>query len=218
MIVFIFMTIKPVNTKNQPVKNNQKALKFWDNFAGKFDFMTRYSEWRWNGAKREIFSRAGGSIIMIGAGTGHDFKCFPPDAKITAIDFSQKMLNVAKNKIHKSPSPLELIKEDVQSLSFEDESFDSAITSCVFCSVPDPIAGLKEVLRVLKPGGTMAMFEHTDSKNSIFHLMLKMMNFLPGPNLTRNTLQNVSDAGFDILSINYIFQDIVKTIHARKPA
>lgn len=197
--------------------DNKKTVKFWDNFACKFDFLTRYSEWRWDAPKREIFSKATGNVIMIGAGTGNDFKSFPSDVKIKAIDFSQKMLDIAKNKIQQSPSPLELKLEDVQSLSYNDKSFDSAITSCVFCSVPDPVKGLKEVFRVLKPGGSLAMFEHTDSKNPFFHFALKGMNFLPGPDLTRKTTQNVHNAGFDIISVNYIFQDIVKTIHARKP-
>lgn len=196
--------------------DNQKSVKFWDDFASKFDLLTRYSEWRWHEPKKEIFSKASGNVIMIGAGTGNDFKFFPSDVKITAIDFSQKMLDIAKKKLDHSPSPLELKQEDVQSLSYEDEAFDSAITSCVFCSVPDPVKGLKEVFRVLKPGGNLAMFEHTDSKNPFFHFALKVMNLLPGPDLTRKTTLNVHNAGFEVLSVNYIFQDIVKTIHARK--
>ena len=197
--------------------DNKKSAKFWDDFAGKFDLMTRYSEWRWYEAKKEIFSKASGNILMIGAGTGNDFKFFPSDVNITAIDFSQKMLDIAKNKVNQSPCPLELKQEDVQSLSYEDEVFDSAITSCVFCSVPDPVKGLKEVFRVLKPGGSVAMFEHTDSKNPLFHFALKIMDLLPGPDLTRKTVLNVQNAGFEVLSVNYIFQDIVKTILARKP-
>tara|TARA_Y100000294_G_scaffold131178_1_gene123508 strand:+ start:162 stop:773 length:612 start_codon:yes stop_codon:yes gene_type:complete len=198
-------------------KDNQTSQKFWDNFSGKFNLLTKFSEWRWNLPKKEIFSKASGNVIMVGAGTGNDFKSFPSDTRITAIDFSQKMLDIAKTKTKQSPSPVELKHEDVQSLSFDDESFDSAITSCVFCSVPDPVKGLKEILRVLKPGGSLAMFEHTDSKNLFFHFFLKTMNFFPGPDLTRKTAQNVHIAGFEILSVNYIFQDIVKTIHARKP-
>ncbi len=197
--------------------DNKKSAKFWDDFAGKFDLMTRYSEWRWYEAKKEIFSKASGNILMIGAGTGNDFKFFPSDVKITAIDFSQKMLDIAKNKVNQSPCPLELKQEDVQSLSYENEVFDSAIASCVFCSVPDPVKGLKEVFRVLKPGGSVAMFEHTDSKNPLFHFALKIMDLLPGPDLTRKTVLNVQNAGFEVLSVNYIFQDIVKTILARKP-
>jgi len=205
-------------SKNKFLQSNSiKAIKFWDSFAGKFEVMTKFSEWRWSKPKEEIFSKATGKVLMVGAGTGNDFKFFPPNVKITAIDFSPKMLNRAKTKIQNSPSPLELKIEDVQTLSFEDESFDSSITSCVFCSVPDPVKGLKEVYRVLKPGGNLAMFEHTDSKNPVLHLALKVMNFFPGPDLTRRTTQFVHDVGFEILEVNYIFQDIVKTIYARKP-
>ncbi len=197
--------------------NNQRAIKFWDGFAGKFEWLTKFSEWRWSGPKRDIFLKARGNTIMVGAGTGNDFKFFPPNLKITAIDFSRKMLDKAKNKVQKSPSPIDLKLEDIQSSSFEDESFDSAITSCVFCSVPDPLKGLREIYRILKPGGVLAMFEHTDSQNPAFRLALKIMNFLPGPDLTRKTTQYVHDTGFEILAVNYMFQDIVKSIHARKP-
>lgn len=197
--------------------DNQRAIKFWDGFAGKFEWLTKFSEWRWSGPKRDIFLKARGNTIMIGAGTGNDFKFFPPNLKITAIDFSRKMLDKAKNKVQKSLSPIDLKLEDIQSSSFEDESFDSAITSCAFCSVPDPLKGLREIYRILKPGGVLAMFEHTDSQNPAFRLALKIMNFLPGPDLTRKTTQYVHDTGFEILAVNYIFQDIVKSIHARKP-
>ncbi|MFQ5561434.1 MAG: methyltransferase domain-containing protein [Nitrospinota bacterium] len=202
---------------NKPgqVAKKTGAEKFWDSFAASFDRFSRFSEWRWGPQKRKLFHRAEGETLFVGIGTGNDFPYIPSYLPVTAIDFSTKMLKIAEKK-NRRPKSLTIKKEDVQRLSFQSESFNSALSSCVFCSVEDPVQGLTEVLRVLKKGGNFYLFEHTGSRNPLFHLMLILMNFLPGPNLTRRTVKNLEKAGFEILSVEYVFLDIVKSIHARK--
>jgi ubiquinone/menaquinone biosynthesis C-methylase UbiE len=106
---------------------------------------------------------------------------------------------------------------DVHDLSFADARFDQIFTSCTFCSVPDPIDGLRSLHRVLKPGGELLMFEHTGSKIFPFNLMMKLMSPLAsrfGPNLDRDTVANVQAAGFRLVEVNNIFLDTVKVIRA----
>lgn len=63
------------------------------------------------------------------------------------------MLTMAREKAKKFNKPVELIQMDAQNMDFADNTFDMVFTTCVFCSVPDPVKGLKEIRRVCKPNG-----------------------------------------------------------------
>jgi ubiquinone/menaquinone biosynthesis C-methylase UbiE len=65
---------------------------------------------------------------------------------------------------------------DVQALEFPDASFDTAVAICVFCSVPDPILGLRELRRVVKPGGQIILLEHMRSPNGIIGKIMDALN------------------------------------------
>src|SRR5262249_42671057 len=102
--------------------------------------------------------------LMVAAGTGNDFKFFPPSQPIVAIDISPQMLERAAKKAATYQGTIELQMMDVCELLFADASFDTVVTVCTFCSVPRPVISLRELYRVLKPGGQILMFEHVRSK------------------------------------------------------
>jgi ubiquinone/menaquinone biosynthesis C-methylase UbiE len=201
------------------------AERKWDRAAARFDLMTGLGpEKRWRPIKRELFSRMGeGKILFVAAGTGLDFEHFPPGREIVAIDISKKMLEKAAlraSRYQASGGSLALRQMDVEALPLPEESFDQVFTSCTFCSVTRPVAGLREVYRVLRPGGELHMFEHTGSRYFPFSLMLEVMTPLSrrfGPDLNRPTVENVVLAGFEVESVRNYFLDVVKTIHAVRP-
>jgi hypothetical protein len=87
--------------------------------------------------------------------------------------------------------------------------------------VPNPVAGLTALRKVLKAGGMLCMFEHTGSHVFPFNLMLDVMTPLwkpIGPEMNRDTVANVEKAGFEIQQVNNIYLDVVKTIIATSPA
>ena len=192
----------------------------WDRAAANFDLMAGYGpEKRWMPAKRDFFSRMGGGrILFLAVGTGLDIQFFPEGRSIVGIDISPRMLEVAKPRVEAYPGSFETQVMDVHEMSFEDDSFDQVFTSCTFCSVPEPVKGLEALHRVLKPGGELHMFEHTGSRYYPFRLMMNLMTPLSrrfGPEMNRPTVENVKAAGFTLESVEHVFLDVVKIIHAR---
>ena len=198
---------------------SEGAIKKWNKAAKTLDAGKRGEETRYGVFKRHLFSKAKGRTLLVAAGTGVDFKYFSADIELTAIDFSPVMLAMAKEKAGECPAPLTLLEADVTDLDFPDEHFDTVVTSCTFCSVPDPIKGLKEVWRVLREDGAMLMFEHVRPSNFYLGLVMDLMNPLVrkvGPDINRRTTDNVRRAGFRLTREYNVYLDIVKLFEAVK--
>ena len=194
--------------------------KKWDFSAGFYDLLAWGTERRWAPRKRALFANMHGRVLFVAVGTGQDIPFFPPGQDIVGIDISPRMLARARERAVNYAGSLELRVMDIHALEFPDHSFDQVVTSCTFCSVPDPVAGLMALRRVLKPGGELYMFEHTGSHVFPFNLMLNVMTpiWRPiGPEMNRDTVANVARAGFAIREVNNIYLDVVKTIVATAP-
>jgi phosphatidylethanolamine/phosphatidyl-N-methylethanolamine N-methyltransferase len=175
-----------------------------------------FKNWR-----KKLWEKADGyHILEVGVGTGKNFDFYPADARITAIDFSQEMLKQAAHKKDRKNIPVELHLMDVQSLSFADNSFDTVNGSFVFCSVPLPLKGLKELYRVCKPGGQVLLLEHVVSSKPVIAGVMNFINpaivALVGANINRNTVKNIKACGFASVRVDERSGDIIKLIEARK--
>ena len=202
------------------VAGTKSAQEKWDRASRNYDLFTFGDDQRLGPYKRRLFRKVSGSTLMVAAGTGNDFKFFPPDLTLTAIDISPKMLERAKPKADAYAGTIELRQMDVCNLDFPDAAFDTIVTACTFCSVPRPLAGLRELHRVLKPGGQLLMFEHVRSAIGPIGVMMDLMTPLVsrfGPQLNRDTVGNVQRAGFRLRRVENVYLDIVKAIEAVKP-
>ena len=201
---------------------NDIIRKRYDRIAPYFEMMEAMMEglffksWR-----KKLWSKVEGHhILEVGVGTGKNFEYYPPGARVTAIDFSPAMLKQASQKKAQKAVKVDLDLMDIQSLAFADSSFDTVIASFVFCSVPQPLKGLKELHRVCKPGGQVLLLEHVISTKP---LLAKVMNFfnpiiliLVGANINRNTLRNIKAAGFAWVIVDQQSSHIIKLVEARK--
>ncbi len=191
----------------------------WNRAARTFDLFSGGAEKRWADAKREFFTPMHGRVLFLAAGTGLDFRFFPPGREIIAIDISPQMLERARPRAEAYSGRLDLREMDVHDLDFPDETFDQVFTACTFCSVPDPVHGLGQLHRALKKGGELRMFEHTGSRWFPFSTMLHLVTPITrrgGPDLDRPTVANVQKAGFAIREVCNLYLDVVKTIVAVK--
>ncbi len=156
----------------------------------------------------------------MGVGTGKNFDFYPKDARITAIDFSEAMLKQAKIKKERKQVNVELDLIDVQSLPYANNSFDTVIASFVFCSVPAPAKGLKELYRVCRPGGQVLLLEHVLSSRRWAAMLMNLINpvvvSLVGANINRNTVKSVRSCAFSSVRVDERSGDIIKLIEARK--
>jgi ubiquinone/menaquinone biosynthesis C-methylase UbiE len=129
-------------------------------------------------------------------------------------------LILAKECSKKPGKNVDLKLMDVQQLDFPDDAFDTVITTCVFCSVPDPIKGLQEIRRVCKKDGQIIILEHVRSKNLVIGTMMDILNPLVvrivGANINRNTIENLKHAGLKVEMEKDLMADIVKHIKCVK--
>lgn len=187
-----------------------------------YDRLTQGSERMMTPGRAALWrSVCGPRVLEVGVGTGKSFPYYPAGMTITAIDLSPRMLDQARLHAAQNNIAVDLREADVQALPFPDESFDTIIATCVFCSVPDPVLGLCEVQRVLIPGGQLLLLEHVLSHHPVLQRIMTLMNPLVvrvmGANINRETVENVRRAGFTNLQATDLWLDVVKRIEARAP-
>ena len=198
-------------------KASEKISKRYDRAAKFFEMSESMMEKGKMGLWRAtVWQEAKGKILEVGVGTGKNIQYYPDDAEVTAIDFSEKMLEKAKMRAEKLVKSVDLRLMDAQQLDFPDETFDTVITTCVFCSVPDAVKGLKEIRRVCKKDGQIIMLEHVRSKNPIMGAVMDFLNPLVvrivGANINRDTIKNLTSAGLKVDVEKDLMMDIVKHI------
>lgn len=193
----------------------------WPMPGSVYDLLEGAGSRRSRQAQRGLYQQMNGRVLFVAAGTGLNFRNFPAAKDIVAIDICSQMLERARTRARDYRGALTLQEADVQQLPFADESFDTVATASTFCSVPDPVQGLRELLRVLRPGGKLLMFEHVRSRNPLLGWELDALNLLVrhfGPEVNRDTVANAQRAGFLVDRITCIYLDIFLAVEAHKPA
>lgn len=196
-------------------KRHHRTPLFFSRLEGFFEriFVKRRRKTLWDKIQGE-------HILEVGVGIGKNFPYYPPDIRVTALDFSQDMLKKARKNRQSKNVAVELVLMDTQTLCYADNSFDTIIATFVFASAPFPVKGLHEMFRVCKPGGQVLLLEHVLSSNHKKAMMMKILNplirFTLGTNINRQTVKTVQACGFEKVVLDPTSSDIVKLIQAIK--
>ena len=129
-------------------------------FAQWYGLISRGESAAMRATRSRLVSDLTGDVLEVGVGNGLNLAHYDERARVTAVDYNRHMLSKAAARAQASRAEVALEVADVQALPFPDDRFDHAVAGLVFCSVADPERGLRELLRVTKPGGSVRLLEH----------------------------------------------------------
>jgi len=181
----------------------------------RFDWLDRLFTGRY---RRPLFSQASGRVLDVACGTGVNFPYLPESVDLVGVDLSPEMLAGASQHLDGLELDGELREMDAQELAFEDDSFDTVISSLSTCTFPDPVAALREMERVCRPGGKILLLEHGRSDVGA---IAKLQDWRAdshyesmGCRLTQEPMEHVAAAGLNVRDARTAVLGILTLIEA----
>src|SRR5947208_368977 len=131
-------------------------------FAAGYDTLQASTERDFMGAIRaELLSETRGRVLEIGAGTGVNLQHYPRSIdELVCTEPEEPMARRLRRKAEGSGLNVRVVEAPAESLPLDDDSFDTAVATLVLCTVSDPARALREIDRVLRPGGRLIFIEH----------------------------------------------------------
>ncbi|ASJ08007.1 ubiquinone biosynthesis protein [Thermococcus siculi] len=171
--------------------------------------------------RRKAAGFVSGKVLEVGVGTGFMLPYYPRDIELHAIDAVPEMLEAARRRARELGLNARFYIMEAENLEFPDESFDTIVSTFVFCTVPDPERAMREVYRVLKAGGRAVFLEHTRSDCRLINwLFLKPLDVFLGFLLEDDTLRETHRLVREYFEVEHEeshYKGIVRLIVARKP-
>ncbi len=192
-------------------------------FAAFYEWMTQLASCRRvsDPVRRELVSQASGVVLEIGAGTGLNFPFYTPERceRVEAVEPDPAMLRYARQRLESAHLPITLTSASIEALPFADQTFDSVVVTLVLCSVADPLQGLQEILRVLRPGGTLLLLEHVRAQGAVparlqDALVPVTTRLFGNCHWNRDTAQLLQDAGFRITQQRKVAKGLLQPVIA----
>lgn len=178
----------------------------WGVIAPFYDLATAPLQWfGFAAARRRAFAlldpAPGSRILMVGAGTGLDLQHLPRDAHVVATDLSPVMVRVLERRAKRLGMDVDARVVDGERLPFSDASFDHVVLHLILAVMPDPEACAREVARVLKPGGSVSVFDKfvPDGRSpSLIRRVLNVFSNVAVTDLTRSLGPILSAGGLEV--------------------
>jgi ubiquinone/menaquinone biosynthesis C-methylase UbiE len=161
--------------------------------------------------RKKALGGVSGTVLEVGFGSGLNLPFYPGDVRrLVAVDPSRAGAKLARKRIAEAKFPVEYLPVGGEQISAPDHSFDSVVSTFTLCSIPDPLAALEQMRRVLKPGGKLFLIEHglsADPKIQKWQRRLDRLNHfvLGGCHLNRDMRRMVAEAGFEFDQVDQYY-------------
>lgn len=205
----------PTSTETERVRRVQdKAAPGYDRQISFFERVL------FGGGREWVCSQASGEVLEIAVGTGRNLGHYADDVDLTGIELSPQMLAVAHQRQRELGRDGDLRLGDAQALEFEDESFDNVTCTLALCTIPEPRQAIREVHRVLRPGGRLLFLEHVRSPSAPVRAVQRLLDPLAvrfeADHLVREPLEYLEAEGFELQRVERSKWGIVERVSARK--
>ena len=199
-----------------------RVRRIYEEEAHKYDREMRFVErLLFRGGREWVCAQAAGEVLEIGLGTGRNLPHYPDTVRLTGIELSPAMLEIANARARELGRDADLRVGDAQALDFPDQSFDAVVCTLSLCTIPDDRAAVAEVRRVLRPGGRFLLLEHVRSPLTPVRLGQRLLDPLfvrfEGDHLLREPLDHLRAEGFEVERLERSKLGIVERLAARQP-
>jgi ubiquinone/menaquinone biosynthesis C-methylase UbiE len=145
-------------------RETERVLAVYERDARRYDRGMRVLErLLFAGGREWVCAQARGEVLEIAIGTGRNLPYYADDVRLTGVDLSPAMLELARRRARELDRDIDLRLGDAQALAFADESFETVVCTLSLCTIPDARAAVAGVRRVLRPGGRFVLLEHVRS-------------------------------------------------------
>jgi ubiquinone/menaquinone biosynthesis C-methylase UbiE len=217
---WIFTPVRLVlTTMTEDVHNLRRRYERIAPLYDLLDLPFEYGRYRW--IRPLLFQGLSGRILDAGVGTGRNMASYPRDSDVVGVDLSPAMLKRAERRRLLSPASVQLMEMDVTHLTFPDASFDAAVATFLFCTLPDElqVPALRELGRVLKPNGTIRLLVYTRPRGRIQQFIAKLwepwIGWAYGASFDRRTEQHITEAGLTLTAARFVVDDLIRMIEAK---
>src|SRR6266536_161440 len=202
---------------------DERLRRYWDRHAGSYDRQMSFFDRRFFGDTRDwVCSQATGDVLEVAIGTGLNLPHYAGDVRLTGVEWSPAMLDIARRRARESGRQVDLRVGDAQALEFPDASFDTVVCTFSLCGIPDDRKAVAEMRRVLRPGGLLLLGDHVASTawpvRAVQWLLELDTVSCGGEHFRRRPIEQVRAHGFQLQRQDRFKLGIVERLAARKPA
>jgi ubiquinone/menaquinone biosynthesis C-methylase UbiE len=201
----------------------ERIRDLYEKEAPGYDRQMNFFDWLlFKDARSWVCSKAEGEVLEIAVGTGLNLPHYPDGARLTGIELSPKMLELARQRAAELGREVDLRVGDATELGLADQSFDTVTCTFSLCTIPDDAAAVAEAWRVLRPGGRFVLAEHVRSTRPRIRAGQQMIDPLAvrfqGDHLAREPLEHLGAQGFAVEQVERYSLGIVERVVANRPA
>jgi ubiquinone/menaquinone biosynthesis C-methylase UbiE len=200
----------------------ERWTRYWDRKSATYDTEMGVWDRRLFGDSREwACGQAAGEVLEVAVGTGLNLPCYPADVSLTGLDLSAGMLDIARERARGLGREVTLRQGSADGMPFADASFDTVVCTFGLCAIPDHVAAVGEMIRVLRPGGRLILVDHVAGSPWVVRVMQWLVELasvpLAGEHFRRRPSKEVEARGLPVERRERFKLGLVERLVARKP-